>query len=54
MGWLIGIAVVLVVAAVYIWSTRGGIRQRSIDDAHSAAMTTRDPVISQDGSQRRL
>ena len=54
MGWLIGIAVVVVVAAIYIWSTRGGIRQKAIDDAHSAGMTTRGPVIPQDGSQRRM
>jgi len=54
MGWLIGIAVVVVAVAVYIWSTRGGIRQKSIDDAHSADMTVRGPVPPQDGSQRRL
>ena len=54
MGWLIGIAVVIVAVAVYVWSTRGGIQQKAIDDAHSAGMTVRGPVAPQDGSQRRL
>jgi hypothetical protein len=53
-GWFIAIAVVAVVAAVYVWSTRGGIRQKSIDDAHSEAMTDREPRPPQDGSQWHL
>jgi hypothetical protein len=54
MGWFIVVAVVVVVGVVYVWSTRGGIRQKSIDDAHSEAMTDRGPRPPQDGSQWRI
>jgi ABC-type uncharacterized transport system permease subunit len=40
------IAVVVVVGAVYVWSTRSGIRLKSVDDAHSEAMTDGDQAAA--------
>jgi hypothetical protein len=54
MGWLIAIVVLVAIAAVYVWASRGGWSSKDIDDAHSHDMTVRGPVPPQDGSQRRL
>jgi hypothetical protein len=51
MGWLIVIGVLIVLVALYVWSTRGGVRQKAMDDAHSAAMTVREPRPPQDGAR---
>ena len=54
MGWLIVIGALIVLLALYVWSRRGRVRQKSIDDAHSRAMTHREPRPPADGSQVRL
>jgi hypothetical protein len=54
MGWLVLIVVLAALAALFVWSTRGGVRQKKIDDAHSKAMTTREPRFPADGSNRGI
>ena len=54
MGWLIVIGVLIALVALYVWSSRGNVRQKSIDDVHSKAMTNREPRPPADGSQVRL
>ena len=51
MGWLIVIGVVIVLVALYVWSIRGGVRPKAMDDAHSEAMTMREPRPPQDGGR---
>ena len=54
MGWLIVIAVLVVLVVLYIWSSRGKVRQKSLDDVHSKAMTDREPRPPADGSHVRI
>lgn len=54
MAWVIAIVVVVVLAVLYVLAGRGGIRQKSIDDAHSDAMEQRGPAAPKDGSQWRI
>ena len=51
MVWLIVIGVLVALAALYVWSTRGGVRPKAMDDAHSEAMTLREPRPPQDGAR---
>jgi hypothetical protein len=54
MGWFVVVVVVAALAAVFVWSTRGGVRQKAVDDVHSKAMTDREPRFPVDGSSRGL
>ena len=54
MGWLVVIGMLVVLAALYSWSSRGKVRQKSIDDVHGKAMTNREPRPPADGSHVRL
>ena len=54
MGWLIVIGVLIVLVVVYVWSSRGNVRQKSLDDVRSKAMTDREPRPPADGSHIRI
>jgi hypothetical protein len=55
MGWLIVVVVVVVaLAAVFVWSRGGGVRQRALDDAKGRDATNEGPHRPPDGSTRGL